>query len=244
VILLEGKNVTKRFGGLFAVNNVDFHIEKGEILGLIGPNGAGKTTLFNLIAGVYEPTTGKIVFESKVINGLKPHQICHAGIGRTFQIVKTFESMTITENVMVGARFGKSDKIIDTRDYRDLVLGAIDFVGLTARKDAICTNLNIGERKKVELARTLATQPKLLLLDEVMAGLNSKETEEVMRLIRLLRDGKGMTILLIEHIMKAVMGVSERVIVLHHGEKLIEGPPEVVVRDEAVVNAYLGERIA
>ena len=241
--ILEGKRLTRFFGGVQAVKDLDFSVEEGEILGLIGPNGAGKTTLFNLVAGVFRPQAGTIRFLEEEIQGLKPFEICHRGIGRTFQIVKPFDSLTVLENALIGARFGKSSQVLDRFDPTPIALEAVEFVGLIREKDVLCDNLNIGDKKRVELARVLATRPKLVLLDEVMAGLNPVETDRVMSLIRKMRDEKGITIFTIEHVMKAVMEVSDRVIVMHHGEKIAEGSPEMVAKDQGVIEAYLGERI-
>lgn len=241
--ILEGKRLTRFFGGVQAVKDLDFSVEEGEILGLIGPNGAGKTTLFNLVAGVFRPQAGTIRFFGEEIQGLKPFEICHRGIGRTFQIVKPFDSLTVLENALIGARFGKSSQVLDRFDPAPMALEAVEFVGLIREKDVLCDNLNIGDKKRVELARVLATRPKLVLLDEVMAGLNPVETDRVMSLVRNMRDEKGITIFTIEHVMKAVMEVSDRVIVMHHGEKIAEGSPEMVAKDQGVIEAYLGERI-
>lgn len=241
--ILEGKRLTRFFGGVQAVKDLDFSVEEKEILGLIGPNGAGKTTLFNLVAGVFRPQAGTIRFIGEEIQGLKPFEICHRGIGRTFQIVKPFDSLTVLENALIGARFGKSSQVLDRFDPTPIALEAVEFVGLIREKDVLCDNLNIGDKKRVELARVLATRPQLVLLDEVMAGLNPVETDRVMSLIRKMRDEKGITIFTIEHVMKAVMEVSDRVIVMHHGEKIAEGSPETVAMDQAVIEAYLGERI-
>lgn len=241
--ILEGKRLTRFFGGVQAVKDLDFSVEEKEILGLIGPNGAGKTTLFNLVAGVFRPQAGTIRFLEEEIQGLKPFEICHRGIGRTFQIVKPFDSLTVLENALIGARFGKSSQVLDRFDPTPIALEAVEFVGLIEEKDVLCDNLNIGDKKRVELARVLATRPQLVLLDEVMAGLNPVETDRVMSLIRKMRDEKGITIFTIEHVMKAVMEVSDRVIVMHHGEKIAEGSPEMVAKDRGVIEAYLGERI-
>jgi len=239
--LLEGRGLTRLFGGVQAVRNLDFVIEDGQILGLIGPNGAGKTTLFNLVAGVFRPHAGTIRFRGREITGLKPFQICHQGVGRTFQIVKPFNSLTVYENVLIGARFGKSTRVLDRSDPKPLALEALEFVGLTKEKDFLCDRLNLGDKKRVEMARVLATQPKLVLFDEVMAGLNPVETSQVMSLIQKMRMDKRITIFMIEHVMKAVMGISDLILVMHHGEKVTEGPPGEVVKNPMVIEAYLGE---
>ena len=240
---LEGISISKSFGGIQAVKNVSFRLEQGEILGLIGPNGAGKTTLFNVIAGVYKPSSGKVSFKGIPISGMKPHQICHLGIGRTFQIVKPFLTLTVLENVMVGIRFGKSREFIDRWDFRSPALEILDFIGFMEKKDTPCEYLNQGEQRKIELARALATRPEVILLDEVISGLTLVETEQMMNLIFQIRSRMKITILMIEHVMKAVMGISDRVIVLHHGEKIADGSPRDVVHKDEVINAYLGERV-
>ncbi len=242
--ILEGKRLDRSFGGVHAVKNLDFSIDGGQIFGLIGPNGAGKTTLFNLVAGVFRPQKGSIRFLGEEIQGLKPFQICHRGIGRTFQIVKPFASLTVFENVRIGARFGKSSQVFDRFDPTPVALEALEFVGLMEAKDIVCDQLNLGDKKRVEVARVLATQPRLVLFDEVMAGLNPVETSQVMTLIQKMRKEKGITIFMIEHVMKAIMGISDSVLVMHHGEKIAEGPPEKVVKNPLVIEAYLGERIA
>jgi branched-chain amino acid transport system ATP-binding protein len=241
--LLEVTHLSKSFGGVWAVKTVSFRLNPREILGLIGPNGAGKTTLFNVIAGVYKPDSGKVVFKGRTVSGSKPFQICHLGIARTFQIVKPFSTLTVAENVMIGARFGKCHDLVDRWDFRQPALDVLDFLGLDEKRDVPCASLNLAEQKKVALARALATQPELLLLDEAMAGLNAVETDHMLESVRRIREQKKISILMIEHIMGAVMGLSDRVIVLHHGEKIADDVPQIVVQKEEVIEAYLGERI-
>ncbi|HHY38454.1 MAG TPA: ABC transporter ATP-binding protein [Clostridia bacterium] len=234
--LLSVKGLTKRFGGLLAVNRLDLSIEAGEILGLIGPNGAGKTTVFNVINGFYPADEGEIEFEGTSISRLKPDAICKKGIARAFQIVKPFGDMTVLDNTIVGALARTGDLKKAAREALDV----LDSVGLWDKKDVLARSLTIADRKRLELARALATKPKLLLLDEVMAGLNPKEVEETVALVRKIRES-GVTIFLIEHVMQAVMNLSERIVVLHHGSKIMEGRPQEVANDERVIKAYLGE---
>lgn len=241
-VVLKGSRVTRCFGALRAVWNVDFEVKQGEILGIIGPNGAGKTTLLSLINGTLPLTDGEIFFKNEKISGLKPFKIAERGISRTFQIVKPFPGMTVLENVSIGALFGK-DKIKDARLAREQTRHILSRVGLEGKENLRVENLNISERKRLELARALAMDPELLLLDEVMAGLNTTEVESIMELIQEL-NRQGRTILIIEHVMKAIMGVSHRILVLHHGEKIAEGSPEAISRDDRVISAYLGERYA
>jgi len=233
--MLEVLKLTKSFGGLIALRNVEFTIDKGSLVGLIGPNGAGKTTLFNCITGVYRPSSGKIKFEGKDITGLKPHQICKLGIARTYQLVKPFSGMTVLENVKVGAAFG-----CETGSSQEPI-DCLKLVGLGHKKDVLAANLTLPEKKMLEIARALATNPKLLLLDEVAAGLNPVEAEKIMHTIKKIRDEMGITIIWIEHVMNVIMRAAERVIVLHHGEKIADAPPEEIIRNERVVKAYLGE---
>ena len=233
---LEVNGVTKSFRGLKAVSNVSFSIPEHYIVGLIGPNGAGKTTLFNMIAGVYKPDSGSITFDQKQIQGFRPDQVCAAGIGRTFQIVKPFQGLTVLENVRVGA-LARASRFADaTARAREVVA----FVGLGAKAADPARTLTLAERKRLELARALATEPRLLLLDEVMAGLNPAETGQVVELCRLI-NARGVAILLIEHVMRAVMTLSHRVVVLSQGRLIAEGPPAAIAGDRRVIEAYLGE---
>jgi branched-chain amino acid transport system ATP-binding protein len=240
--MLEGDNVTKYFGGLAALKDVSFTVRDKEIVGLIGPNGAGKTTLFNVISGVYKPTSGVIKFKGRKISGKKQEEICKLGISRTYQVPRPFLEMSCLENVMVGALFGK-DRGIALDEAREEALQHLEFVGLADKKEVLLKNITITDRKKLEIARALATKPEIVLLDEVVAGLNPTETLEAMKLIRRIRDELGITIFWIEHVIKAVMGVAERIIVLNYGEVIAEGSPEEVVNDAKVISAYLGAKI-
>lgn len=238
--MLEGIGITKYFGGLAALKEVNFSLKEREILGLIGPNGAGKSTLFNIINGFIRPTSGIVRLGDIELTRLKPHQICMLGIGRTFQTVKPFLDCTALENVMMGAIFGKGDGI-DVKGARDLALQCLDFVGLMDKKDVLARNLNIVERKFVEIARALATRPRIVLLDEPLAGLNPMEIMDACKLVRRIRDEFNVTVFWVEHVMRAMMETAERVIVLHYGEKIAEGKPSEISRDKRVVEAYLGE---
>jgi branched-chain amino acid transport system ATP-binding protein len=235
-LVLEVRGLTKRFGGLTAVDNVSFGLAEGSILGLIGPNGAGKTTLFNMLSGVYRPQKGRVTFRGEDITGLPPADICARGIGRTFQITKPFGSLSVVDNVMVGA-FLRTNSV---RQAREESWAVCRTVGLEARGKLAAKNLTIADRKRLELARALATRPRLLLLDEVMAGLNPSEIEEIMALLKRI-NALGITLLIIEHVMAAVMRLSHTIVVTANGRKIAEGPPERIARDEAVIQAYLGE---
>jgi branched-chain amino acid transport system ATP-binding protein len=237
--LLELREVSKNFGGLKAVSKVSLKLETGEILGIIGPNGAGKTTLFNLITGFFKADSGDISFEGENLISLKPHRICQKGMVRTFQIVKPFLQLSVLENVVIAAL--NREKTM--KEAYEKALGTIEFVGLKGKQETLATGLTLPHRKRLELARALATQPKLILLDEVMAGLTPTEVDELIRLIEEV-NRRGVTILLIEHVMRGVMALSKRVIVLNYGEKISEGIPEEVVRNRQVIEAYLGEEFA
>jgi branched-chain amino acid transport system ATP-binding protein len=237
--ILEGRDVTKYFGGLAAVSHVDFHVDQGEILGLIGPNGAGKTTLFNLVSAALPLKSGEIIFKGQKLNGLKPHQICKMGVSRTFQQIKIFADMTVFENVLMGAFFGTPTRISGADAAREAAQ-ALEFVGLSAMSATPVNDLTLVNQKRVEVARALATRPELLLLDELMAGLNATETSEAMELVTKMRD-KGITIFMVEHVMKAIMGVCGRIMVLHHGEKIAEGTCNEISCNKTVIDIYLGE---
>lgn len=239
MILFEVKNLIKHFGGLAAVNDVSFQVEKGEIFGLIGPNGSGKTTIFNCISNYYPVTSGNIYFKNQNITGLKTYKICKIGIGRTFQIVKPLGRLTVLDNV-IAAAFAKAKT---KHKARDVALETLEFCGLKHRKDIIAKSLPIGERKRLEITRAMATRPDLLLLDETAAGLNPSELDEAIDLIKKIRD-KGVTIIIVEHIMKVIMTISDRIHAINFGETIAEGTPKKVVGNQAVIEAYLGEEYA
>jgi len=240
VRILEGEGVSKYFGGLAAIDNVDFYVNQGEVVGLIGPNGAGKTTLFNLISATYTPKPGIIRFKDKDITGKKPYKICRMGIARTFQMVKIFTNLPVIENVRAGAFFGKSKSVSSTTATRES-LELLEYVGLLEVANTPARDLTLANQKRLEVARALATKPELLLLDEMMAGLNQTEVAQAMQLITSIRD-KGITIVMIEHVMKAIMNVCNRIIVLHHGKKIAEGTPQEITQSEKVIEVYLGEQ--
>jgi branched-chain amino acid transport system ATP-binding protein len=242
-IIIRGENVSKYFGGLAALSDVTFRIAKGEIVGLIGPNGAGKTTLVNVITGVYPASKGKIWFKEEDITRAKPYHIGRMGIARTFQIVKPFSGMTVKENVLIGALFGRLGMKRTTKESLKKVEEVLEFIGLEKKKDFPVEEITIPDRKRLELAKALAMEPEILFLDEVMAGLRPKEIEDVMGLIKELNQN-GITILLIEHVMKAIMEISDRVIVLHEGRLIADGSPGEISKNEKVIEAYLGARYA
>ena len=236
--VLEGERVTKHFGGLAAVASIDFHINQKEIVGLIGPNGAGKTTLFNLISGAFTPTSGVIRFKGEDITGLKPYKICKRRIARTFQSVKIFPDMTVFENVLLGSLFSTSKDTI--HDAKIEAMELLYFVELSPKGGSPAKDLTMANQKRLEIARALATKPELILLDEVMAGLTPTEVTQVIELIKRVQS-KGITVFMIEHVMKAIMDISDRIIVLHHGEKIAEGTPKEIVTNQKVIEVYLGK---
>jgi branched-chain amino acid transport system ATP-binding protein len=235
--LLEVRGISKSFRGLKAVANASLEVPQGGIVALIGPKGAGKTTCFNMIAGVFAPDAGEIVFDGKRIDGRRPDQVCVAGVGRTFQIVKPFAGLSVLDNVIVGA-FNRTKRLADARKASEAIL---DKLGLGPKRDLPASSLTLPDRKRLEVARALATGPKLLLLDEVMAGLRPTECDQMVEVFRELNARDGLTILLIEHVMRAVMALAREIVVLHHGEIIARGTPQQVVRDPAVLECYLGE---
>jgi branched-chain amino acid transport system ATP-binding protein len=241
--MLTGKTVSKNFGGLKALSNIDFHVGEKEIVGLIGPNGSGKTTLFNVISGIYKPDGGTILFKDVKIAGRSPYQIAEMGIGRTFQIVRPFLNMSSLENVAVALLYGRR-KLGRFSKAQEEALALLRFVGLEDKKDVLTKNLTLPDRKSLQVARTLAIQPEIILLDEVLAGLNPVEMEQAMNVIKRIRKDLGVSVFIIEHNMRAIMKLSDRIIAIHHGMKIAEGKPEEVTNNQAVIEAYLGKSYA
>jgi branched-chain amino acid transport system ATP-binding protein len=237
--ILEGQGVTKHFGGLAAVSNVDFHVDQGEIVGLIGPNGAGKTTLFGLISAALVPNSGLIRFKGENITGLKPHQICRKGLARTFQSVKIFPNMPVISNVALGVHFGSPGRVTSAQAIQEATR-LLEFVGLSERAAIPAKDLTLVNQKLLEVARSLATKPEVLLLDEIMAGLNSTEITQAMELVTKIH-AQGITVFMIEHVMKAIMSICDRIMVLHHGKKIAEGTPQEIATSKTVIEVYLGE---
>jgi branched-chain amino acid transport system ATP-binding protein len=240
---LELRGVTKRFGGVAAVDGVTFQVAKGEIVGIIGPNGAGKTTLLNCISGLHRLDAGDIRWQGVSVAGMAPHRIARLGIGRTFQIVRPFGSMTVRENAAVGALFGSGEARRAPKEAFEIADQVLEVVGLSAKAGHSVSALTIPDRKRLEVARAVATRPQLLLLDEVMAGLNNVEIDEALEMVKSVH-ATGVTVLLIEHVMRVIVGICRRAIVLDFGQVLAQGEPELVLRDERVIQAYLGERYA
>ena len=238
--ILEGQGVTKYFGGLAAVSNVDFSVEEGATFGLIGPNGAGKTTLFNLISAALTPKSGTILFKGEDITGIKPHKICRKGVARTFQTVKIFPDLPALQNVVLGSYFGNTTEMSSAEVVKH-ASEILEFVSLSGVATTPAKDLTLANQKRLEVARALATNPDLVLLDEIMAGLNPAEIAQAMELVSRIRD-KGITIIMIEHVMKAIMNVCERIMVLHHGEKIAEGTPQEIATSEKVIKVYLGKK--
>ncbi|MEJ2586871.1 MAG: ABC transporter ATP-binding protein [Deltaproteobacteria bacterium] len=238
--ILEAKGVTRHFGGLAAVSNVSFQLVQGQVLGLIGPNGAGKTTLFNLISAALRPQTGSIKFKGREIVGLKRHKICRMGVARTFQTVKVFNNMSALDNVVLGAYFGRKDNSTASDALSD-AMSLLEFVKLADSAETPAKDLTLASQKRLEVARALATQPEMLLLDEMMEGLNPSEVLRAMSLVKRIQE-RGVTVIMIEHVMRAIMTVCDRIMVLHHGAKIAEGTPQEISANQKVVEVYFGER--
>ncbi|OFW00916.1 MAG: hypothetical protein A3G20_07955 [Acidobacteria bacterium RIFCSPLOWO2_12_FULL_59_11] len=238
--VLEGERLSKHFGGLPALTDVSFTVARGEILGLIGPNGAGKSTLLNLISGIFSPSDGRVLFQGRDVTGLRPHEIAKRGVARVLQTPRSFASMSVRENVAIGSLFGGRDRSETTSAGRDRTEFFLDLMGLLDKKDSPVEGLTLQEKRMLEFARALAMRPELLLLDEAMSGLNPSEMERAMGLIRRIRDELGVSIIWVEHVMQAIMGVAERVLVLDFGRVIAVGTPAEVARDQGVIDAYLG----
>ena len=234
--LLQIQNVSKRFGGLAALTDVSYSVNQGEILGLIGPNGAGKTTLFNVVNGFYPPSKGEVLFKGERISNLKPHQICRLGIGRTFQVVKPLQRMTVLDNVIASAFLRAKNKA----EAEEIAHETLEFTGLYEDRYLISKGLPLGKRKRLEITRALATKPEMLLMDESFAGLNPTEINDQINIIRQIRE-KGITLMVIEHHMRVIMSISDRIVVLNYGEKIAEGTPSEIGKNRLVIEAYLGE---
>lgn len=237
MVILRCEHVSQRFGELAAVNDLSFEVNKGEILGIAGPNGAGKTTLFNVITGFY-PGSGQIIFDNENIQGLRPHQICHKGIARTFQIPQVFSTLSVSQNVRVGAHFGKPKATNEEQNIREV----INIVGLQGKENILGANLNLFDKKRMTVARALATGPELLLLDEPVGGLSPTEVRDYVTLVEKINKGLGLTVIIIEHLMKVLIKICERLMIIDNGRRLALGPPEEVIKDERIIQIYLGKR--
>lgn len=234
--ILTVENITKRFGGLVAVHDLSLSVESGEILGMIGPNGAGKTTAFNMISGYYRPDEGRVIFNGQDITGRRPDQICKLGLARTFQVVKPFPQLSVLDNVIVGAYNRTNDKQTAQKKAQEV----IEFLSMTEMSGQLAGSLSVAGRKRLEIAKALATEPKMILLDEAMAGLRPTETDTMIELVRQISK-QNIALLLVEHVMRVIMSLADRIVVIHHGEMIVQGEPQQVVRDKAVIDAYLGE---